>query len=82
MNAAQEFLTRVRAHLHFGAGKAQEVLTRFEQLRLADLLGFTATVGQRLVERFMQTYFRHTTAVADIAARFVAVHRPRSFGSR
>jgi [protein-PII] uridylyltransferase len=77
--AAQQFLTRVRVDLHFGAGKAQDVLTREEQLRLADLHGFTATPTQRPVERFMQAYFRHSTAIADIADRFVARHRPRSW---
>ena len=75
--AAQEFLTRIRGDLHFAAGKAQEVLTREEQLRLAELHGVPATSGQRPVERFMQMYFRHATAIADISGRFVARHRPR-----
>lgn len=80
--AAQEFITRVRVDLHYAAGKAQEVLTREEQLRLADLYRVEATAGQRPVERFMQMYFRHTTAVADIVARFVERHRPRSWRHR
>lgn len=74
--AAQEFITRIRVELHFAAGKAQEILTRDEQLRLAELLGIQATAGQRPVERFMQTYFRHSTAVADIAQRFALRYRP------
>lgn len=80
--AAQEFLTCVRVDLHFSAGKAQEVLTREEQLRLAELHGVAGTSGQRPVERFMQNYFRHATAIADISARFVARHRPRSVINR
>lgn len=80
--AAQEFLTRIRVELHFASGKAQELLTRAEQLRLAELYGFTASAGQRPVERFMQIYFRHSTAIADIAARFAALHRPRSLRER
>ncbi len=79
---AQEFITRIRVDLHFSAGKAQEVLTREEQLRLADLHGIPPTAGQRPVERFMQTYFRHSTAVADVAARFVERQRPISLASR
>lgn len=79
---AQEFITRIRVDLHFSAGKAQEVLTREEQLRLADLHGIPPTAGQRPVERFMQTYFRHSTAVADVAARFVDRQRPISLPSR
>lgn len=80
--AAQEFITRIRVDLHFAAGKAQELLTREEQLRLADLHGVSPTPGQRPVERFMQIYFRHSTAVADIASRFVARHRPNSWLAR
>src|SRR5665213_3137183 len=80
--AAHEFLTRIRVDLHFAAGKAQEVLTKFEQLRLAELYGYTVTAAQRPVERFMQAYFRHSTAIADIASRFVARHRPRSIVSQ
>jgi [protein-PII] uridylyltransferase len=80
--AAQEFITRIRVDLHFAAGKAQEVLTREEQLRLTDLHGVTATAGQRPVERFMQMYFRHSTALADISSRFVDRHRPVSLASR
>jgi len=77
--AAQEFITRIRVDLHFSAGKAQEVLTREEQLRLAELHGVSPAPGQRPVERFMQTYFRHSTAVADISARFAARNRPGSW---
>jgi [protein-PII] uridylyltransferase len=79
---AQEFITRIRVDLHFSAGKAQEVLTREEQLRLADLHGVSPTAGQRPVERFMQTYFRHATAVTDVASRFVDRHRPYSAAAR
>jgi [protein-PII] uridylyltransferase len=82
LREAHEFLTRIRVDLHFAAGKAQETLTREEQLRLADLHGVVATASQRPVERFMQTYFRHATAVADISARFVVRHRPRSLWHR
>jgi [protein-PII] uridylyltransferase len=80
--AAQEFITRIRVDLHFAAGKAQEVLTRDEQLRLAELHGVSPIPGQRPVERFMQTYFRHSTALADIASRFALRHRPRSWLAR
>lgn len=79
---AHEFLMRIRVDLHFAAGKAQEVLSKAEQLRLAELYGYAATAAQRPVERFMQTYFRHSTAIADIASRFVARHRPQSLASR
>lgn len=79
--AAYEFLTRVRIDLHFSAGKPQDVLTREEQLRMAEEHNVAAGPGQRSVERFMQTYFRHSTCIADIAERFMALHRPRSVRS-
>lgn len=82
LTTAQEFLTAVRVDLHFAAGKAQEILTREEQLRLADLHAYPAAEGQRPVERFMQAYFRHSSAIADIVSRFVALHRPRTWQSR
>jgi [protein-PII] uridylyltransferase len=82
LSAAQEFLTRVRVDLHFGAGKPQETLSREEQLRLAELHGIKGRAGQRPVERFMQIYFEHATAVADVAERFVVRHHPRRLWSR
>ncbi|MFN7804127.1 MAG: [protein-PII] uridylyltransferase [Planctomycetaceae bacterium] len=74
---AQEFLQKIRTELHFHAGRAQEILTRDEQLRMAELMGFSGTAAQRPVEQFMQQYFRHATAVADVVSRFVERERPR-----
>lgn len=82
LSAAHDLLMRVRTDLHFQAGKAQEILSRDEQLRLADLYDFEGTPGQRPVERFMQAFFKNSAAIADIANRFVARHRPRPFLSR
>lgn len=79
---AHEYLTRIRVELHFAAGRAQEVLSRAEQMRLAHLYGFEDQGGQRGVERFMQTYFRHATRVAAIAGRFVTRHAPVPLGRR
>jgi len=80
--AAHEFLMRVRIEMHFSAGRAQDVLLRDEQLRIANERGIEPTVGQLPVERFMQTYFRHSTAMANIVERFVARHQPRTLVSR
>lgn len=74
---AYEFLTGVRIDLHFAAGRAQDVLSREDQLRLAEQRGIAGTAGLRPVERFMQQYFEHSTAVADIVGRFVERQRPR-----
>ena len=77
---ASEFLTRIRIEMHLHAGRAQDILTRDEQLRLAEVRGFERTDAIRPVERFMQDYFQHSMAIAEITQRFVARHRPRSLG--
>lgn len=79
---AWEFLTRIRIDLHFRADRPQDVLTYEEQLRIAEERGVEPSVGLRPVERFMQTYFRHSTDVANIVQRFTALHRPGSLASR
>jgi len=80
--AAHEFLMRIRMDLHFHAGRAQERLTRDEQLRLAEQRRITGTSGQRPVERLMQQYFRHASAVSRLAEQFAQQHLPRSLTSR
>lgn len=72
---AHEFLTSLRIDLHLAAGKEQDVLTREEQLRIAKKRNIEAQGGQMPVERFMQQYFQHSSAVAEIARRFV--HRSK-----
>ena len=68
---AHEFLTGLRIDLHLAAGKEQDVLTREDQLRISKKRNIQAVGVQSPVERFMQEYFQHSTAVADIARRFV-----------
>ena len=68
---AHEFLTALRIDLHLAAGREQDVLSREDQLRIARQRGISQTGGQAPVERFMQEYFQHSTAVASIARRFV-----------
>ncbi len=80
--AAHEFLMRIRLEWHFAAGKAQDRLTRDEQLRIASERGIEPRPAQIPVEIFMQEYFQHTTAVADIVSRFVARHRRLSLSQR
>ncbi len=76
--AASEFLHRVRNELHFHAGSAQDVLTLNEQVRLTQWLGFEDQDGVLGVERFMQHYYRQTTALHDAVMRFVERARPFS----
>lgn len=76
-----EFLTRVRIDLHLHAGKANDTLSKDEQLRIADARDIAHVEGQRPVERFMQEYFSHSMAIAEITQRFVSRHRSRSIAS-
>lgn len=80
--AAHEFLMKIRLDLHFTANKAQDRLTRDEQVRISDKRGIEARPAQIPVERFMQEYFQHTTAVADIVSRFVSRHRRPTLSQR
>ena len=82
LTRAREFLGHVRAELHFHAGSAQDILTFDEQIRLAEQFGCTNELHMLGVERFMQQYYQHTTAVADISARFVKRCRPSSVWDR
>lgn len=78
LKQAWEFLTKLRIDLHFSDGREQDRLTRDEQLRIAEERGFQGNERQRAVEEFMQQYFHHSSEIATITRRFVAVERPRS----
>ncbi len=72
---AHEFLMKIRVDMHFTAGQPQERLTRDEQLRIAGERRIVGTPAQSPVERLMQDYFQHSTAIAEIVSRFVSRHR-------
>ena len=82
LTAAQDFLLTLRTNLHLHDRKAHDVLTRDHQLRIASEQAISGSSGQRPVEKFMQTYFRHSLAVAEIADRLVARHRRASWLGR
>ena len=64
----EEFLWRVRCHLHFIAGRAEERLTFDVQRRIAERIGYKARGGLSGVERFMKAYFRVAKDVGDLTA--------------
>lgn len=74
---AQEFLLEVRNDLHFFHGKAEDVLDREQQVRLAQRRGYRGSEGLLPVEQFMQEYFQHTSQVQQIASHLLEVARPR-----
>lgn len=54
---AQDFLWRVRAHLHYLAGHAEERLTFDHQQALAVAMGYGHPSANRAITRFMRRYF-------------------------
>ncbi len=76
LREAYEFLLRLRNEMHFAAEKANDLLNRSEQVRLAAWLGFQDTPALLAVEQFMQEYFRRTGAISSVAQRFAAGARP------
>lgn len=78
LSAAYEFLLKVRHDLHFHAQKAQDVLDRNEQVRLARLHGFVDGADLLAVEQFMRVYIEHTADVRYASSNFLAaIQRPR-----
>lgn len=77
LRRAQEFLLRLRNELHFHANRAQDVLDRQEQVRLAKLYGYQGDEGLLPVEQFMRDYFHHTSEVNMAMTHFVATAKAR-----
>ena len=70
LRQATEFLLGLRNQLHFEAGKSADVLSRAEQIRIAELRGHRPAAGMLPVEQFMRDYFRHTDQVSHVVGRF------------
>ena len=75
--SARDFLHRVRNELHFHAGKSQDLLSREEQVRIAQKFGYEGDAGVLPVEQFMRNYFAHSSQVKYIAANFTQTARSR-----
>ncbi|HJS33256.1 MAG TPA: [protein-PII] uridylyltransferase [Alphaproteobacteria bacterium] len=69
---AQEFLSTVRCHLHYVAGRPEERLTFDVQSEIARRMGYTDHRGTRGVERFMKHYFLVAKDVGDLTRIFCA----------
>lgn len=74
---ARDFLLWLRNDLHFQADKANDLLERHEQLRVAERRNYPPQDGLLPVEQFMREYFTHTSAVREIAANVCASAEPR-----
>lgn len=72
LNESTEFLLRVRNEMHFHADKAEDLLGRNEQVRLAELFGYSGSDALLSVETFMRDYFRYTSRIGYICNHFVS----------
>ncbi|MFV1965583.1 MAG: [protein-PII] uridylyltransferase [Pirellulaceae bacterium] len=77
MRIAHEFLLRLRNELHFRAGKAQDLLDKEEQLRIAELFGYQGDSQMLPVERFLRDYIEHTNDVRYGVVHFLAGAKTR-----
>ncbi len=64
----EEFLWRVRCHLHFETQRAEERLSFDLQRIIAERLGYVGRAGLYGVERFMKHYFLVAKEVGDLTA--------------
>ncbi|MGA0595119.1 [protein-PII] uridylyltransferase [Enterovirga sp. CN4-39] len=64
----EAFLWRVRCHLHFATGRAEERLTFDNQRVVSTRMGFKDRGAEQAVERFMKAYFRIAKEVGDLTA--------------
>ena len=73
----EEFLWRVRCHLHFMTGRSEERLSFDLQRVLAERLGYIGRAGLYGVERFMKHYFLVAKEVGDLTAIVCAAMEER-----
>ena len=78
LRKARDYLLWLRNDMHFHAGKANDLLDRAEQLRLAAAQQYEPVEGLLPVEQFMREYFQHTSTAREIAAHFAASARPKN----
>ncbi len=73
----EEFLWRVRCHMHFVTGRAEERLSFDLQPVMAERLGYSARAGLASVERFMKHYFLVTKDVGNLTTILCAALEER-----
>lgn len=69
---SREFLLRVRNEMHFHADRANDMLGRSEQVRLAERFGYSGDDALLSVEEFMRQYFRYTSRIRYVCDHFVS----------
>lgn len=71
LQAAHEFMLRLRNEMHFHSGKSQDVLEKAEQIRLAERYQYQPDETSLPVEKFMRDYIEYTNDVRYVVANFV-----------
>ncbi len=81
VEAARDFLWRVRNALHFMSEQHQDQLTFEYQERIAEDLGFRDSATRKGVELFMRTYYLHAATVNRFAGEIIerCLERPRPY---
>lgn len=70
---ARQFLWRVRIHLHYLTGRAEDRLTFDRQHALAVAMGYGHPSANRAIERFMRRYFVAVRTVGNTTRIFCAI---------
>ncbi|MFI5015808.1 MAG: [protein-PII] uridylyltransferase [Hyphomicrobiales bacterium] len=73
----EEFLWRIRCHMHFIAGRAEERLSFDMQRLVAERLKVVSRMGLSGIERFMKRYFLIAKDVGDLTAIVCAAMEAR-----
>ncbi|HIF09718.1 MAG TPA: bifunctional uridylyltransferase/uridylyl-removing protein, partial [Sneathiellales bacterium] len=69
---AEEFLWRVRCHVHYVAGRPEERLTFDIQTELAERMGYRDKAKTRGIESFMKQYYLVAKSVGSLTRIFCA----------
>lgn len=71
LSQAQEFLTRVRNHLHVLAGEQRDLLTVAKQEEIAQRMGYQPHGHTPAVEQFMHDYYTHAVHAHRICEEII-----------
>jgi [protein-PII] uridylyltransferase len=69
IDAAYNFLLRVRTDLHYASGRAMDVLHLNMQEQIAKRLNYAGPNGQLRSEAFMRDYYEHTRQIFRVTER-------------
>ncbi|MGI9519498.1 MAG: [protein-PII] uridylyltransferase [Pirellulaceae bacterium] len=77
LNSAREFLLRLRNELHFHADRANDMLGKNEQVRIAKKWDYKGSEVSLPVEQMMRDYFNYTGEIRYLSDHFVDISRHR-----